>query len=170
MKKLQLLALGLLLAACSSPKYTYYFDHYQYQRNTQSLTTQPAPAVTSPLTVAPESITADLTPTPAVVTETPEPVALEEAKAKVATAYKSLSKEEKKEFRRELKKEIKQMKAMKDDGTHATQQLEGDVKWAAIFGSIGLVLLIIGGDLLYVLGAIALLVGLYFFIRWLSRQ
>jgi hypothetical protein len=45
-----------------------------------------------------------------------------------------------------------------------------DMKLAAIFGAVGIVLLIIGGDVLTIIGAVALLVGLYFFIRWLIHQ
>jgi hypothetical protein len=52
----------------------------------------------------------------------------------------------------------------------SAKYMENDLKLAAIFGGVGLVLLIIGGDVLYVLGAIGLLIGLYFFIRWLMRQ
>jgi hypothetical protein len=52
----------------------------------------------------------------------------------------------------------------------SAKALSGDVKLAAIFGVVGLVLLIIGGEVLYILGAVALLIGLYFFIRYLSRQ
>lgn len=174
MKQLIWIALGALtLASCSAPRYSYYFDHYDYNKGRKTVTaTQPQPEViSSPLTVTPEEVVASTEVTPmepamaATVEETKPVVNAEEVKAR----YKALSKEEKKEFKKALKSELKRM-AKEKDGVAATQRLEHDVRWAAIFGSIGLVLLIIGGDVLTVLGAIALIVGLYFFIRWLSNQ
>jgi hypothetical protein len=48
--------------------------------------------------------------------------------------------------------------------------MDPDLKLAAIFGSIGVVALIIGGDVFAIIGGIAMIVGLVFFVRWLVRQ
>ncbi len=45
-----------------------------------------------------------------------------------------------------------------------------DLRLAAIFGAAGLVALIIGGSPLNVLGSIAILVGLFLFVRWIIRR
>ena len=91
------------------------------------------------------------------------------SREEAVTRIKSMSKEEKKELKREVKRFVKEKKREGTD-VNSTKALENDVKLAAIFGAVGIVLLIIGGDVLYVLGAVALLVGLYFFIRWLIHQ
>jgi hypothetical protein len=50
--------------------------------------------------------------------------------------------------------------------------MDKDLKMAAIFGSVGLVLTFLGGvnSVFWVLGVIAIVIGVVFFIRWLSRQ
>ena len=71
-------------------------------------------------------------------------------------------------FKRELKKEIKKMK--KDPTPKAAKSVGGDLRWAAIFGISGVVLLIVGGEVLTIIGSLALLVGLIFFIKWIIYQ
>jgi hypothetical protein len=50
--------------------------------------------------------------------------------------------------------------------------LDPDLKMAIIFGAVGLVLALFGGisEVFTVLGVIAILVGVYFLIKWLIRQ
>jgi hypothetical protein len=86
-----------------------------------------------------------------------------------------MSKEEKKAFRKEAKAQIKQyVKAAKSgDKTQmaeASKALDKDLKLAAIFGAVGIVALLIGGDVFWVIGGIALLIGVVFFVMWLARQ
>jgi hypothetical protein len=61
-----------------------------------------------------------------------------------------------------------------DEGARveATKQLDDDLKLAIIFGAIGVTLAILGGinTVFWVLGVIGLVVGLVFFIHWISRQ
>lgn len=45
-----------------------------------------------------------------------------------------------------------------------------DLRRAAIFGVAGLVALIIGGNLFWVVGSLSLLIGLIFSIKWLLRK
>jgi DNA-directed RNA polymerase subunit H (RpoH/RPB5) len=167
-----------ILAACSSPKYAYHFDYFDYNSGKKA----PGEALTkgtmsdSPLAISSDELTASLseevvhTPDSKEAITTPAEISVAQ-KEKLVEAYKALSKEEKKELKRELKREVKEAKRIKeDDGVSGTKALGHDMRYAAIFGAIGIVLLIIGGDVLGVLGAISLIVGLFFFIRWLSKQ
>jgi hypothetical protein len=52
----------------------------------------------------------------------------------------------------------------------AAAAMDHDLKLAAIFGAVGIVALIIGGDVFWVIGGIALIIGVVFFVLWLSRQ
>lgn len=168
MKKYISLMSVILLASCSTPKYTYYFDHYDYSSKKNQVTVEQTNMQGQSLTTADQtSLVASVDATHVYVTETPSVV---ESK-KVAEKINMLTKEEKRELKREIKKYVKENKNNPSvEAGHAAKALENDVKLAAIFGATGIVLLIIGGEVLYVLGAIALLVGLYFFIRWLIHQ
>lgn len=87
----------------------------------------------------------------------------------------TLTREEKKELRKEAVKQIKAYtKAVKDgDNVAATelkQAMDNDLKFAAIFGAVGITALIIGGDVFYIIGGIALIIGVVFFVKWMIRQ
>lgn len=170
-KYFQLLLTLAFLSSCSAPKYTYHFDHYDYnsgkkgkslaeQKVAVEPTTQP-----SILTLDEKTLTASVNESGAYVPPPAPTLSREEAIAKI----NSMSKEERKELKKEVKKFVRKNKKEIKNGT-GTKQLDNDVKLASIFGAVGIVLLIIGGDVLYVIGALALLVGLYFFIRWLIHQ
>ena len=174
MRKYLLLASSIvILASCSTPKYTYHFDHYDYnsgKRKKQAeevlaATRTTSPAVAAPAAIDEETLVASVKENEIFVAKPAPTVSKEEAVAKL----KSMSKEEKRELKKEVKKYVKESKKEIKSGK-SPKQLENDVKLAAIFGAVGIVLLIIGGDVLYVLGAVALLIGLYFLIRWLVRQ
>lgn len=170
MKKYRfLVATILLLSACSTPRYSYHFSHHDYNSGKKKIvsTEQEQPGTLVQPADDQLAASADENTIITPMTETTPVITKEEA----VTKLKSLSKEERKELKKELRKFVKENKknsSVKAGGK--AERLEYDVKLAAIFGAVGLVLLIIGGDVLYVLGAIALLIGLYFFIRWLSRQ
>ena len=177
MKKYTFIIIGaILLAACSSPKYTYYFDHYDYAKNKKGDLPQAAvvkaeqPAQESVLAIDERTLTASIKETgPVLVEPTTPAVSTAPSNEEMVAKLKSMSKEERKELKREVKRFVKENKKDIKNG-NAAKAMENDVKLAAIFGAIGIVLLIIGGDVLYILGAVALLVGLYFFIRWLMRN
>ena len=174
MKKYCLILLGIiLLASCSGPKYTYYFDYYDSGANKKKVAPQGSASMEQP---AQESVLAiDETTLTASAKENEPHVTLAttenrtKSKEEMTARIKSMSKAERKELKREVKNYVKENKGHKEYGEGA-RELENDVKLAAIFGAAGLVLLIIGGDILYILGAVALLIGLYFFIRWLINQ
>lgn len=170
-KYLSLVTTILLLASCSSPKYTYNFDYYDYNSGkkikTQEVLAFQQPAQESVLTIDESILVASANETEVNIAK-PAPVM---TKAEAESVFRSMSKEERKELKREVKKYVKEAKKSNTvKSENAAKSLSGDVKLAAIFGAVGLVLLIIGGNVLSVLGAVALLIGLYFFIRYLSRQ
>ncbi len=45
-----------------------------------------------------------------------------------------------------------------------------DLKLATIFGAVGITGLIIGGNVFNIIGAIALVIGVVFFVKWIIRQ
>ncbi|QOI96313.1 MAG: hypothetical protein HRU69_01950 [Flammeovirgaceae bacterium] len=87
----------------------------------------------------------------------------------------TLTREEKKELKREAIKQIKAYTKAVKNGDKALaaelkQAMDNDLKLAAVFGAVGIVSFIIGGDVFHVIGAIALIVGVVFFVKWLMRQ
>ena len=182
MKNLFLLIIAaLFFAACSSPKYTYNFDYYDYNSGKKPSVAQQKvePAQTSPVEVAEVSplileqqpVVADAGTTP--VLENKKTVVTPDAKA-IAEKVASMSKSERKELKKNLKEYIKSAKKNTSDGAsvNASKQMDHDLKLAAIFGAVGLVLTLLGGinTVFWVLGVIALVIGVVFFIKWLARQ
>lgn len=173
-KYLWAVAVMVLGASCSSPKYTYHFDHYRYESKRTVAPSPESPQVIpetlrneQPFTMDEKTIVASTKDETVYVAEATPSISKEEAIAIV----KNMTKAEK----RELKKEIKKYVAANKKGDsvksiEGSKALEHDVRLAAIFGAVGIVLLIIGGSALYIIGAVSILIGLYFFIRWLSRQ
>ena len=178
---------AVFLAACSTPKYAYLFDKYDYNsgRHPSQIATVPSEgnvAVTaraiseSPLQLNGDAwlASAELEPaTPAArVERAPAVPAVEEAPVK---SYKEMSKSERKEFRKEAKELVRTYIKAKKQGDEAkaaaaAQAMDHDLKMAAIFGAVGIVALIIGGDVFWIIGGIALIIGVVFFVLWLSRQ
>jgi hypothetical protein len=172
MKKISSMAVAvIIMASCSSPKYSYHFDTYAY-RSAKDAAQPVAQEITQPTPLDANTLVASADEELVYVTE---PAAAEKKPATTEEALatlKSFSKEEKKAFKKELRSELKTLVKAKKEGsmnTVAKGGLDGDLKLAAIFGAIGLVLLIIGGDI-GIVGVIALLVGLFFLVRYLMRQ
>ncbi len=167
-KYLPLFVITLVLASCSSPKYSYRFSYHDYSQGKKEAALPVAmeePAVESILLIDEKTLVASANEDKIYVTNTTPTIAKEE----FITNLKIVTKEERRELRREVKKIVKMKRSDSAYGNSA-QSLSNDVKLSAIFGAVGIVLLIIGGSVLYVLGAVALLIGLYFFIRWLIHQ
>lgn len=184
MKKiLSLLSLVVLIGACSSPKYTYNFDHYDYNsgRKKSAPVTASESDIQSPLVLDQQTVVASASEEPVVLAnptaEVPATMSATEAKNDFAKKYKAMSKAERKEFREDLKKELKAYTKAKKEGNsvasgQATKQLDHDLKMAIIFGAVGLTLSLFGGvnTVFWVLGVIAIVVGVVFLISWLLRQ
>jgi PBP1b-binding outer membrane lipoprotein LpoB len=167
---LLILAAAVFMASCSSPKYTYNFDHYNYnsgKKKTSSI--NEGASIEGPKAIHPEILTASLINTASAV----EGATTEPKSATVKKTYAQMNKNERKELRTYLKAEVKNsIKAKKASiqSTSATKDLDGDLKLAAIFGAVGIAGLIIGGDVFYIIGGLALLIGVVFFVKWVIRQ
>jgi hypothetical protein len=155
--------IALAAVACSGPKYTASFNNVN--------STVPYYAAT-PAPVNPNQLVASITETPVIITEeipTVEPA----VEAAVSKTYLQMNKAERKQLRSEIKSILKEQKATKKMGvaaTAATKGIDHDLKLAAIFGAVGLVALIISGQVFYIIGGIALIIGVVFFVKWLVRQ
>jgi translation initiation factor 1 (eIF-1/SUI1) len=183
MKKYSLLfACVLMLAACSTPKYAYYFDHYDYnsgKKKTEKPKTLLAENTVSnpemsPLRINEDAVTASVEKRILTTENTPVSASnVQTLKAK----YAAMSKSEKKEFRKELKSEVKQMIKAKKSGKDITsisntQVMDHDLKMALIFGIVGIVLSAFAGvnPAFWILGVISIVVAIVFLISWLADQ
>jgi hypothetical protein len=178
-----LIASALLMAACSSPKYAYYFDHYDYNSgkkkveapdNQLTQMTIATPDV-NPLLLDESSVTASAESKVKPVEYTPAMV--KEKASLLEQKYKSLSKAEKKEFRKELKSEVKKMiKAKKNgeslDSIKENTAMDHDLKMALIFGIVGILLSAFGGvnSIFWILGVISTVIAIVFLIKWIAEQ
>jgi Flp pilus assembly protein TadB len=98
----------------------------------------------------------------------------EEMTQKERRAVTKQIKKEIKEVQKEYKKEIKKLKKSSDkdniEEAQAAKAIDRDLKLAAIFGAVGIVALIISGQVFWIIGGIALIIGVVFFVKWLVRQ
>lgn len=172
-----LIAGALIFTACSSPKYSYYFDHYDYNSGKKAVALKTeipnAGVAQSPLTITPEMMSASTAPDPIITKEVTPSKDIESAKKELVEKWSNMTKTEKKEFKQELKKYVKSIK-QKDSGesVHAAKVWDHDLKMATIFGIVGAVLtsLYFASPVFYILGIAALVVAIVFLIKWLSRQ
>jgi hypothetical protein len=162
--------------SCSTPKYTYNFDYYDYNSGRRgSPDASSKVSLVDPLKVDKTELLAAAEPT---IGMSVEPASPTHAKAisEDISPVNDLSRAEKKQLRKELKNYIKsRTKESKIDevaSVNATKQLDDDLKLAIIFGAIGITFAILGGinTVFWVIGVIGLIVGLVFFIRWISTQ
>jgi hypothetical protein len=102
------------------------------------------------------------------------PVLFSEKTASVGKTYLQMNRGERKMLRHQLKKDIKSYLAVKKSNSLKSVQASGgmdhDLKLAAIFGAVGLVGLLIGGNVFNIIGGIMLLIGVVFFVKWIIRQ
>ncbi len=174
-KLLYLLSLALL-AACSAPKYSYNFSSYNYNAGKKKSAPVETPAIQGPEIIKPEELTASSETTPAVVNEKPS-LTIAEAQAAISKKYGQMSKSERKDFLKEIKHSVKSYIKAKKKGDNvaaekAVQTMDHDLKLAIIFGAVGLTLSLFWGvnEVFWILGVIAIVVGVVFFVKWLVRQ
>lgn len=184
-KYLLLISSVLLLASCSTPKYAYHFDHYDYNSGKKKAQTEKtrlaqqmlATPETSPLQINEEAIVASAERTIVPIErKAPPTVSVEDQKA-FAAKYAAMSKSEKKEFRKELKSEIKSIiKAKKSgenvDSVSESKALDRNLRLALIFGIVGIVLYALSGvnPIFWILGIIATVIAIVFLIQWIAEQ
>ena len=171
-----LFAGALIFTACSSPKYSYYFDKYDYNSGKKTIVTKSEVAdvkAESPLAISTETISASATSEPVVSKNDKSEKNIEAAKKELAEKFSAMTKTEKKEFKQDLKKYVKSIKR-KDSvqSAHAAKAWDHDLKMAAIFGVIAIVLTALYGvsPVFWILGVVSLVVAVVFLIQWLSRQ
>jgi hypothetical protein len=167
-RKLLYLLSVAFLASCSAPKYSYNFDHYNYnagKKKSIATETQIA-AEQSPLAIQPNELVASTSSAP-ILRE--EKVSAPTAEVKTETkSYEQLTKVEQKELKKNLKKFVKENK----ESIKASKAMDHDLKLAAIFGAVGLVLTLFGGisSAFWIIGVIAIVIGVVFLVKWLVRQ
>lgn len=165
MKRIYYVILAVAAGACSTPKYTASFNSYEsYAAKPQTNSVVPVVADKPVHEVA----LASNSSTPLIIAE----------EAGTATAvkktYVQMNKGERKALRNHLRSEIKTY--VKEQKKHTLESektnrgMDNDLKLAAIFGAVGIVALIISGNVFYILGGIALIIGVVFFVKWLVRQ
>ena len=174
---LLLLAGALIFTACSSPKYAYHFDHYDYNSGKKLSTPQgtsvgTVSSETSPLILDQTTLEADATQVP--VLDQKKFNALTSDQKAAAEKIAAMSDSERRDLKKVLKKYIKEVKKSPDHGAsvNATKAWDHDLKMATIFGIIGAVLTALYGfsPVFWVLGVIALIIAIVFLIQWISRQ
>jgi hypothetical protein len=183
MKKYLLLIVSVLLfAACSTPKYAYYFDHYDYNSGkkkaedpkailAQTMLSTPE---MSPLQINRDAVVASAERRIKNVEKVPVAINDKEAFEK---KYSAMSRTEKKEFRKELKSEIKKYIKAKKAGDNIasieeTKAMDHDLKMALIFGAVGIGLSLFGtvNSIFWILGVISTVIAIVFLIIWLAKQ
>lgn len=160
MKKILYFVAVVGAAACSSPKYTASFQKSDVQTGYHAV------AANHPADIQPEELVASTVATPTLQSIT--------TPTEVKGSYLKMTKAEQKNVRQQLKKQIKsivkeQKKEMAVNSTQASG-MDHDLKLAAIFGAVGIVGLLIGGQAFTIIGGIALIIGVVFFVKWLLRQ
>jgi hypothetical protein len=165
MKKIIYLLTAVLFAACSSPKYTASFNSYDTPSGYRPVKSTEAPVTT---TNSPDLLAS----TSSAPVEIKSEVG---SNTEVRKTYVQMSKTERKVVRNHLRSEIKtyvkdQKAKLSPQSTEATNAMDSDLKLAAIFGAVGVVATIIGGEVFWIIGAIAFIIGVVFFVKWLVRQ
>jgi hypothetical protein len=167
MKKILYLVVLGFMASCSSPKYAANFNYYKSNSGFAGGYGELKTTETAIAPIEPSKLVASVDEKAIILEEAP-------ATAEVSKTYLQMNKTERKALRQYLKKEMKTVvKAKKNESVESvssTKALEHDLKLAAIFGAVGIVGLLIGGEVFYIIGAIALLIGVVFFVKWLVRQ
>ena len=171
-----LLSAFVFLTACSSPKYVYHFDHYDYNSGKKIEAPRQELVEENPLVLDEKTLVVSSTVEPVVIAEKKE--APYSSVKDVAEKFKTMSKQEKKEFRKELRRELvnyskKNLVKKSDgvDGVEATQKFATLVTLAIVFGGAGSIFIMLANisNAFWVVGAISLVVGAFFFVKWVAN-
>lgn len=155
----------VILASCSAPKYSYYFSH---QKKAVASSTATGTKTSEVISMDPQLLEASRAESPVVFSEEVSTT------VPVSKTYLQMNKGERKALRHQLKKEIKTYLSAKKnvDSANSAQAsgMDHDLKLAIIFGAVGIVGLLIGTQVFNIIGGIALLIGVIFFVKWIIRQ
>ena len=163
MKNLTLLLLSVVvLASCSAPR--------QLEVGTVKRSEAPSSAIADYGQQAPGApVFLASAGGQTMVTTTAEVVAAPQVKT-----YRQLTRVEKKAVRQQIKSQIKSyiQANKKADATQAAHAggMDNDLKLAIIFGAVGIVGMLIGTSVFQIIGGIALIIGVVFFVKWIIRQ
>ncbi|HZB12508.1 MAG TPA: hypothetical protein VE467_05755 [Chryseolinea sp.] len=171
-----LLSAFVFVTACSSPKYVYHFDQYDYNVGKRSGPQKVAVIEENPLLLDEKNLVVSSAAEPIIIAEK-QPVPYTTVR-EVAEKFKTMSKREKKEFRKGLRKELvnysKKSVLKKNDGVesvNATQKFDTLVTLAIVFGGAGIVLITLANisNAFWIAGVISLVVGAFFFVKWVAN-
>jgi hypothetical protein len=170
MKKLIYSVVVLGMVACSGPKYTASFNNVN-----STVPYYAAKSAEAPAPINSNELIASVSETPVVLAT--ESVTTPATETAVRKTYLQMTKTERKNLRQQLRSEIKSVvkaqkmnKKLGVESATATKGMDNDLKLAAIFGAVGFVAMLIGGDVFWLIGGIALIIGVVFFVKWLVRQ
>lgn len=138
----------ILLAACSAPRYTYYFDRTSAPTKPPVLTADLSPAVIYP-----------------PVVESPLPASPHEITNSNPDVTKGIP--------RGRKKEGPVMSKPKDTPASPavkSTRMDSSLKLGILFSAGGIAAMTIGGPILLVIGTLSLIIGVIFVIKWALRQ
>lgn len=173
MKQILFVTIVGLMAACSSSRHAANF-HY-YKSNSEPAggygELKPRETITP---IQPEKLVASTNNETTRVAET-TPLTTVIASEQIRKTYLQMNKVERKNLRNALKVGLKkQLQLTKNSDAAAPrgwwQGWDQDLKLAAIFGAIGTTAMIIYTEPFFIIGAVALIIGLVFFIKWFVRQ
>lgn len=179
MRRAVLLVLPALLCACATPRYSYNFDYYNYSEGSPEA--KPSQVTDfSANELSNSKLVADASSGYLYLTESTEVTGEVEkgrsGKRESGTKQVSeLTRTERRELKRELKQTIKEYRELDRQvasGPGSVNEMDNDLKMAIIFGAVGLTLSLFAGvnAAFWVLGVIAIVVGVVFLVRWLLRQ
>jgi hypothetical protein len=184
MKRILLVLLPALLCACSSPRYSYYFDSYDYSEGRKPQIVQlkeknnfAEHRESDLMADASKRIVLEdrsvITPLPSGVNDAETFTGKDEHQN--IESLSKFSRKERREFIRDLKDAIRESKKnshQTDVAPDEIKVMDKDLKMAIIFGAVGLTLSLFTGvnAAFGVLGVVAIVVGVVFLVRWLIRQ
>ncbi len=168
---------AIFLAACSPKKYVYHFDKYDY--NVGKKTESPSQGIEvaeSPLSINSETLVVSAASQPVLGSVKHEAATKLEVKT-LTEKVNAMSKAERKEFRKELKKELKVLikkdvkKTESVDSIKRTKVFDTLAALALAFGVGGIVLITLANisNAFWIVGAIALAIGAFLFVKWVAN-
>jgi hypothetical protein len=164
----------IVLASCSTPKYTYKFDYHDYNAGRKEKQAMKEVASNpGPVEIQPEMLVAE-----APVTAPAESSTSIDAPAVNKTAPVTMTKAEKKEMIKEFKAAVKKAvktKSLKDvvQTDQSAKAMDYDLKMALVFLVVSIVASAFYGVapwVTYIVGTVAFIIAVVFFIKWLMKQ